>query len=66
MKSPKSVNLMTTAEVRANGWAAEARDADGHLMTTHAQFTSDAEFLRYAKECAEENWTLTILNWKLA
>lgn len=60
MKNPNPVNLMTTSEVRANGWAAEARDADGHLMTTHAPFSSDAEFMRYANECAAAGWDLTV------
>jgi hypothetical protein len=60
MQNPKHVNLMTTAEVRANGWEAEARDDDGHLMTTHAPFTSDDEALRYLREAADEGWTVTM------
>lgn len=60
MKNPKPVNFSTSEEIRAAGWAAEARDADGHLMTTHAPFSSDTERYRYVSECAEEGWTLTI------
>ncbi|TPE53050.1 hypothetical protein [Amaricoccus solimangrovi] len=60
MKSPKPVNLTPPAEIRAAGWEAEARDDDGHLMTTHAPFSSDAEALRYLRESLDEGWTVTI------
>ena len=33
MKDPRPVHLTTTEEVRAQGWIAEARDDDGHLMS---------------------------------
>lgn len=36
MKDPMPINLTTTAEVRAQGWVVEARDADGHLVSTQA------------------------------
>ncbi|AFO91560.1 hypothetical protein [Phaeobacter inhibens] len=36
MQDPKPINLTTTAEIRARGWVAEARDADGHLVSTQA------------------------------
>ncbi|WP_323775988.1 hypothetical protein [Leisingera sp.] len=36
MKDPKPINLTTTDQVRAQGWVAEARDADGHLVSTQA------------------------------
>ena len=34
MKNPAAINLKTPAEVEAQGWAAEARDDDGHLCST--------------------------------
>lgn len=34
MKNPNPINLMTTKEVQDLGWAAEARDRDGHLIST--------------------------------
>jgi hypothetical protein len=60
MNAPKPVNLLTTEEIRKGGWAAEARDDDGHLMTTHAPFTSEGELLRYIVEAASEGWTATL------
>jgi hypothetical protein len=60
LKNPKLLNLMTSEEIRANGWGAEARDADGHLMTAHIPFSSDDERSRYVAECAAEGWTVTI------
>lgn len=36
MKNPSPVNLTTSAEIEALGWAAEARDGDGHLISTQA------------------------------
>lgn len=36
MKNPSPINLTTTSEVRLQGWVAEARDADGHLVSTQA------------------------------
>lgn len=60
MENPAKVNLMTTAEVRALGWAAEARDADGHLVSTHAPFESDKSLLEYLRDSAEHGETVTI------
>ena len=36
MKNPNPVNLITSAEIEMLGWAAEARDGDGHLISTQA------------------------------
>ncbi len=33
MKNPNPINLKTPEDVRGLGWAAEARDADGHLRS---------------------------------
>lgn len=60
MENPAKVNLLTTAEVRALGWAAEARDADGHLVSTHAPFESDASVIEYLRDSAEHGETVTI------
>jgi hypothetical protein len=51
MENPKPVHLTNTAEIQALGWAAESRDSDGHLMTTHAPFSTNKERDKY---CAEE------------
>lgn len=60
MKNPFPVQLKTSEEVRKEGWAAEARDADNHLMSTHAPFRSDGELLRYMLEGKREGWTVTV------
>ena len=36
MKNPNPVNMSTQDEIRKLGWAAEARDSDGHLLSTRA------------------------------
>lgn len=36
MKNPYPINLTTTEEIRKLGWIAEARDKDGHLISTRA------------------------------
>ena len=36
MKNPSPVHLTSTEEVRSRGWIAEARDADGHLISMQA------------------------------
>lgn len=61
MKNPFPVNLTTTAEVREQGWVAEARDKDGHListrawlsmMTTNANLKGLGEFIsEYETDC---------------
>lgn len=33
MQDPNPINIITTEEVRARGWIAEARDSDGHLTS---------------------------------
>ena len=64
MKNPYPINLTTPEEVRAQGWFAEARDSDGHLISCIAGpgLCSDevlGEFLReYAGEggCTVTAW----------
>ena len=60
MKDPKKINLMTQDEVRALGWAAESRDADGHLVSTCAPFDTNSLLIEYVRECAEHGDTVTI------
>lgn len=60
MKDPMPVNLMTPAEIRESGWAAEARDDEGHLITTHAPFESGAERDEYVREETSRGLTVTI------
>ncbi|GEM_PF-2291895 len=61
MQNPNPVNLTTPQEVRSLGWAAEARDKDGHLLsmqewndqtTPHQNAVSLADFVtEYATDC---------------
>lgn len=56
MRDPKPVNLWTPDEVRAAGWAAEARDADGHLMS----FVAPGYLHSVVDEWREEGWAITV------
>lgn len=60
MKSPNPINLMSSAEVRAAGWQAETRDADGHACRLHAPFDNDAEIVSLVREAIENGETVTI------
>jgi hypothetical protein len=60
MKNPAPINLITTAQVKAAGWSAESRDADGHLLTTHAPFETQGEMLDYVLEETTRGMTVTI------
>lgn len=62
MRSPNPVNLMTSEEVRCNGWQAESRDADGHLIAMHAPFGSsdDEGIVWFVRECTSRGETVTI------
>ena len=60
MKNPSPINLMTPDEVRGKGWAAEVRDADGHLTRTHAQFEDDEAIVWLVREAMEHGDTVTI------
>lgn len=60
MKDPKPINLLTTAEVRELGWRAEARDDDGHLISTHAGFETDRSMIEYLKESFRHGESVTI------
>lgn len=60
MRDPKAVNLVTSEKVRADGWQAESRDADGHLISTHAPFDDDAELSEYVRDETTRGHTVTI------
>ncbi len=60
MKEPRAVNLMTQDQCRADGWQAESRDADGHLVTAHAPFDDAAEIAEYVREETTRGNTVTI------
>jgi hypothetical protein len=61
MKDPMPINLMTSEEVRASGWQAESRDADGHLLATHAPFGDDDEgIVWFVRETTSRGETVTI------
>lgn len=60
MDNPSPVNLQSPAEVRAAGWAAESRDDEGHLMTSHAPFESDVEMVEFICEELARGHMVTI------
>jgi molybdopterin synthase sulfur carrier subunit len=60
MKNPMPVNLSTSDEVRAQGWAAESRDADGHLIRTHVPFDRDEDIVWFVREGMQYGETVTI------
>lgn len=60
MKDPWPIHLTTTDEVQAQGWAAEARDEDGHLISTHAPFKEGDETIAdWILECTRAGETVT-------
>ena len=60
MNDPMKINLQTPEEVRAQGWAAEARDTDGHLIRTHAPFDTDADIVWFVRDAMGHGETATI------
>jgi hypothetical protein len=60
MKNPFPVNLQTSAEVRGQGWQAESRDADGHLISCHAPIeANDGNIAEWIVECTSRGETVT-------
>lgn len=60
MKNPFPVNLQTSAEVRAQGWQAESRDSDGHLISCHAPIEADdTGIAEWIAECTSRGETVT-------
>lgn len=62
MRNPMPINLMTSDEVRASGWQAEARDSDGHLISMHAPFGNedDEGIVWFVREATSRGETVTI------
>lgn len=60
MKDPNPINMLTPEESRARGWAAESRDADGHLISQHAPFEAVSDLEWYVRECTTRGQTVTI------
>ena len=50
MKDPWAINLITPEECRKNGWLAEARDADGHLISMISPRVDDASLGEFCRE----------------
>lgn len=60
MKDPMPVHLRPPEDIRADGWQAECRDADGHLTRTHAPFEADEDIVWLVREALEHGDTITI------
>jgi hypothetical protein len=60
MENPRPVNHMTPEESRDLGWAAEVRDADGHLCSQHGPFDDDASLAHYVREAMSSDRIVTI------
>lgn len=60
MQNPKKANLQTTEQVRLAGWAGESRDADGHLIRTHANFTQESDIIWFVTEAMAHGEVVTI------
>lgn len=64
MKDPQPLHLTPPEQIRALGWQAECRDADGHLTRTHAPFATDEDIVWLVREALEHCDTITI--WPVA
>ena len=60
MQDPSPIHLMTPEKSRSLGWAAEERDADGHIVSQHAPFDTDEGLARYVREAMDRGGTVTI------
>lgn len=60
MKNPHPVNLKTPEQVRKEGWMAEARDDDGHLISTHAPFDDNDDIQWFVRNAMSVGNTVTI------
>jgi hypothetical protein len=61
MKNPSPINLSDDDYFASLGWVAVARDADGHAVSCHAPFESEAERRRYLVSEAKRGCTVTML-----
>lgn len=62
MKDPWPIHLTTDEEFAAQGWAAVARDADGHAASCHAPFESDEDRQEYLASEAARGCAVTMLS----
>lgn len=60
MKDPMPINETSQEDVRKQGWMAEARDADGHVISVHAPFDSEADIGSCVREWLDDGNTVTI------
>jgi hypothetical protein len=61
MKDPKPIHLSDDAYFAGLGWAAVARDSDGHAVGCHAPFESEKEKRRYLVAEAKRGCIVTLL-----
>jgi hypothetical protein len=61
MKDPKPLHLSDDDYFRGLGWAAVARDTDGHAVGCHAPFVSEKERRAYFVTEAKRGCTVTML-----
>lgn len=61
MKNPQPLHLSDDDYFAGLGWAAVARDADGHAVSCHAPFENDREKRRYLVDEAKRGCTVTLL-----
>lgn len=61
MKDPKPLHLSDDDSFRRLGWAAVARDADGHAVSCHAPFESEKERRAYLVAEGRRGCTVTML-----
>ena len=62
MIDPKPIHLSDDAYFARLGWAAVARDADGHAVSCHAPFENEKERRRYLMAEARRGCTVTMLS----
>jgi hypothetical protein len=60
MQNPVPAHLVTRDAVRANGWLAEARDDDGHLISLVSPQGSDAALGAWIRECHAGGLRITV------
>lgn len=60
MKDPQPINLKPDDYFREQGWAALARDADGHAITTCRRDGHEGDFKDWLAECFDNG--LTVVN----
>ncbi len=70
MKNPMPVNLTSQDDIRAGGWIAEARDEDGHLVSTRGWIDGhvNASLIGLGEFVAEyeDDFTVTVFGDLLA